>query len=141
MYTLSDSAFKLLRYDLNQILDSASHHQVSSTDAPFVKSSNYDVDSQINPHNFFHLQFQGKYTYVYKLKNTPSLPYTIVCEHFVPKSLRPYFEKTQSLDLYKHCFGAFWTLYDAVVAFSHVCADLFEFSLSNDVEFRQLEIF
>lgn len=137
MYTLSDSAFNLLKHDLKVILDSASHHVTEPTDDKYIRSSNYAVDSRVNPSDFFHCQFQGKYVYLYK---THQGDYTIVCERFIPSQYKSY-KSTVDLEIYRNAFGSFEDFESAVLAFVTVCHDMLHYAVSNEVEFNQLELY
>lgn len=138
MYYLSDTAMQLLKKDIQVILNSCAHHRTSEKDFDFVKSSDFVADSQVDPHKFFHFQWQNKYCYIHRLKLLNK--YSIYCYNFYPRNLASYLPNSD-VDLYRNSYGIFDNFSDALSAYAGVVKNLLDFCTSVDYEFYQLELY
>lgn len=130
MYTISDSAYKLLKHDVLTILDTAVHHHMpKALDAPRQESYNYGVDSQLDPHLYFHFQFQGVYIYVRRYNKL----FTVCCEHFSPA-----LPSNRFID---NGFGEFASLDLALSAFKDCVLSVLTAYVGSEVIFQQLDLY
>lgn len=130
MYTISDSAYRLLKHDVLTILNTAFNcHEPKYKDAPRQESYDYAVDSQLNPHLFFHFQFQGVYIYVRRYRDS----FTVCCEHFCPSLPRNQYVADG--------YGDFASLDFALSAFNDCVRSVLTAFTGSELTFQQLELY
>ena len=137
MYVLSDEIYKLLKFDVLKIIDSAIKQTSPYKPQDHLQNEcDYFAQSFVNPQDYFFFRFRKMYLKIVLTRKT----YHIYCEFYRPRSL-PQSVVTASHYLAKNLFGDFEKLLDAFRAFSDCVIDIINTELCIPHHWEQLELF
>lgn len=136
MYTLTDSAYQLLKRDIQRILESCKHHEQFRNEKPDFTDLRFDEATVcLRPQDYFHFQF-GRF-YICLVRNKVSEVYSLQCYRWIPAD----FECVSNFSLVDKQFGRFHSVNEALEAFYKECKRCMDYCLEHPVEYMQLEIF
>lgn len=125
MYTISDASLKQLEYVLNCIR-SAVHHVDTRKDIYCTSATDYDTESLLSPHLFYHFQFRDKYCQLERVGRSNN--YSIRCHGFNPDNLDYFYSDYFNQEVYqRELFGSYDNFDTAVQAFGRVCTELVKY--------------
>lgn len=131
MYKMTDSAYKLLKHDINKILDGCVRLETAPIGDTFNDSQYFHVDVQTKPHLFYHFQFgRFKLAVIY----TRDKKYSLFSEKWIPEY--PPRDNLWSAGI----FGSFDDLNSALEAFFRTCKKCMDYVLDHPVEYMQLDL-
>lgn len=125
MYYLSDSSVKQLDYVLNCIR-SAAHHVDNRKDFNLHTATDYDTETLLSPHLFYHFQFREKYCQIERLGNKSV--YAIRCHGFKPLHLGAHFTfSLEQTEYQREIYGSFQNIDECIHAFAVICTELVQY--------------
>lgn len=137
-YCLTSEMYRLLKFDIQKILDSATPQKELYVDKSLHNADDYFARSFTNPEDYFYFRFRNIFISVVWSKRAKV--YHVLCENFPPRVLKNSTD-TRSVYLAKNLYGDFDKLYDAVYAFYQSVDDCLKTYLNIPHQWQQLELY